>query len=262
MLLAIDIGNTNIVIGVFREKELVISWRFATDIRRTVDEYGLELLGLVNNTMKQDDREMTDAIIASVVPSLTEVWAEVGRKYFHCRSMIIDAARVNMPILYDNPGEVGADRIVNALAAWSLYRKKGQAMIIVDYGTATTFDVVSRNGEYLGGAIAPGIGISSEALFNKTAKLPRVALQRPDKCLGKNTVQSMQAGLVYGYLGQSKEILKVLKKEIKGQPVIVGTGGLVNLMQKAEKIFDRINQNLTLVGLRMIHENQKKQVAK
>lgn len=261
MLLAIDIGNTNIVIGLFREKELVVSWRFATEIRRTVDEYGLELLGLVNNTPALDKREITEAILASVVPSLTEVWVEVCKKYLNCRAVNVEASRVDMPILYDNPQEVGADRIVNALAAWRMYRKKGQAMIIVDYGTATTFDVVSRNGEYLGGAIAPGIGISSEALFNKTAKLPRVALQRPDKCLGKNTIQSMQAGLVYGYLGQSKEILKVLKKEIKGQPVIVGTGGLVQMIQNAEKIFAKINQNLTLIGLRLIHENQKKQVS-
>ncbi len=258
MLLAIDIGNTNIVIGIFRDKELLISWRFATDIRRTVDEYGLELMGLVDTTMPVDNNEITGAIIASVVPNLTEVWTEVTKKYFKMKAIVVEAAKVKMPIHYDNPQEVGADRIVNALAAWKMYKKSGQAMIIVDYGTATTFDVVSRNGDYLGGAIAPGIGISTEALTRRTAKLPRVELVRPPRCLGKNTIQSMQAGLVYGFVGQSKEILKQLKREIKGQPVIVGTGGLVYLIQNAEKLFTRINQNLTLIGLRLIYEDIKK----
>lgn len=254
MLLAIDIGNTNIVVGIFLDKKLVISWRFATDIRRTVDEYGLELMGLIDTTMPIDNKDITGAIIASVVPSMTDVWEQVCRKYFKNKATVIAAGKVPMPILYDQPGEVGADRIVNALAAWRLYKKKGHPMIIVDFGTATTFDVVSTNGEYLGGAIAPGIGISCEALFRKTAKLPRVELVKPAKCLGKNTVQSMQAGLVFGFLGQVKEILKQLKKEIKGNPVIVGTGGLVNFIQNAEKLFDKVNQNLTLIGLRMISE--------
>ncbi|MDD5259411.1 MAG: type III pantothenate kinase [bacterium] len=254
MLLAIDIGNTNVVVGVFQAKTLVASWRFTTDNRRTEDEYGLELTGSINATLSAGDREITGAIIASVVPSLTDVWVQVCRKYIKNKALVVEAKKVPMPILYDIPGEVGTDRIVNALAAWELYRKKGEPLIIVDFGTATTFDVVSKNGEYLGGAIAPGIGISCEALFSRTAKLPKVELVKPDKCLGKNTVHSMQAGLVFGFLGQVKEILKQLKKEIKGRPVIVGTGGLVNLIQNAEKIFDKVNQNLTLIGLRMIHE--------
>ena len=256
MLLAIDIGNTNVVVGIFLDKTLVISWRFATDIRRTVDEYGLELMGLIDTTMPLDNKDITGAIIASVVPSLTDVWEQVCRKYFKNKAVVIEAGKVPMAILYDQPGEVGADRIVNALAAWRLYKKKGRPMIIVDFGTATTFDVVSKNGEYLGGAIAPGIGISCEALFSKTAKLPRVELVKPAKCLGKNTVQSMQAGLVFGFLGQIKEILKQLKKEIKGQPIIIGTGGLVNFIQNAEKLFDKVNQNLTLIGLRMINDEK------
>ncbi len=256
MLLAVDIGNTNIVVGIFLAEELVISWRFASDIRRTVDEYGLELMGLINTTMPLDNKDITDAIIASVVPSLTDVWEQVCRKYIKNKAIVIEASKVPMPILYDFPGEVGTDRIVNALAAWELYRKKGEPLIIVDFGTATTFDVISNTGEYLGGAIAPGIGISCEALFRKTAKLPRVELVKPNKCLGKNTVQSMQAGLVFGFLGQVKEILKQLKKEIKGKPIIVGTGGLVNFIQNAEKLFDKVNQNLTLIGLRMINDKK------
>lgn len=258
MLLAIDIGNTNMVIGIFQDKNLIISWRLVTDVRRTTDEYGVIFTNLLNQAQRPiDKKEINAAIIASVVPNLTPVLGEVCEKYFQKKAIIVTPNLVKMRVLYDHPAEVGIDRIVNTYAAWRLYRKDSHSMIIVDYGTATTFDVMSKNGEYLGGAIAPGIGISSEALFQKTAKLPRVELINPARCLGKNTVESMQAGLSYGFLGQTKEILAKLKKEVGDQPVVLGTGGLVNFIQNIEKLFDQVDQNLTLAGLCLIYKNSQ-----
>lgn len=257
MLLAVDIGNTNIVMGIFEKEKLLVHWRLGTDIGRTVDEYALTLLGLTEKTPLTQNKKITGVIIASVVPGLTAVWEELSLQYIKHKALVVDADTVPMPIVYDNPLEVGTDRIVNAYAAWRLYRKENNPLIIVDFGTATTFDVVSVQGEYLGGAIAPGIGISSEALFQKTAKLPRVALKKPARCLGKNTVESMQAGLVYGYVGLVKEIIRQLTAEISGDPIIIGTGGLVPFIQGAEKLFEIVDPHITLIGLRFIFERVK-----
>lgn len=259
MLLAVDIGNTNIVVGVFEETNLLAHWRFGSDIRRTADECAEGLLGLMDKIPQLKGQRFADIIMASVVPELTLIWEKLSEEYFQRNPIIVDASVVDMPILYDTPSEVGADRIVNGYAGWRLYRKDNQPLIIVDFGTATTFDVVSRKGEYLGGAIAPGIGISSEALFQKTAKLPRVALRKPAHCLGKNTVQSMQAGLVYGYLGLVKEIIRRLRSEVGGEPVIVGTGGLVSFVQETEKLFEITDPYLTVTGLRLIYEEKYSQ---
>lgn len=259
MLLTIDIGNTNIVAGVFKETNLLVHWRFGSDIRRTADEYAQGFFGLMDKIPQLKGQRFAGIIMASVVPGLTLIWEEISEKYFQRRPIIIAANIVDLPILYDTPSEVGVDRIVNSYAGWRLYRQEEQPMIIVDFGTATTFDVISVNGEYLGGAIAPGIGISNEALFQKTAKLPRVALHKPAHCLGKNTVQSMQAGLVYGYIGLVKEIIRRLKSEMGSEPVIVGTGGLVSFIQEAEKLFEITDPYLTLTGLRLIYEEKYRQ---
>lgn len=255
MLLVIDVGNTNIVFGLYQKKELIIHWRIETDKERTEDEYAVLLKGLLSlHDLKFED--IKDVVISCVVPPLSPIIENLCRKYFSVVPLAIGPGiKTGIPILYDNPKEVGADRIVNAVAA---YEKYGGPLIVVDFGTATTFDAVSQKGEYLGGVIAPGIGISMEALFEKTAKLPKVELVMPDTVIGRDTVSSMQSGAIYGYAGLVDRIVEEMKKELGEKVYVVATGGLVELIAPQSKTIKEVNPFITLEGLRIIFEKNKK----
>ncbi len=249
MLLVIDIGNTNIVLGVYDENHLIDSWRLGTKKGRTCDEYGIlikEILGFSSIECKK----IKSAIISSVVPPLESTILQMAIKYFNIEPLIVGpGVKTGMPILYENPKEVGADRIVNSVAA---FRKHNKPLIVVDFGTATTFDLVSKKGEYVGGVIAPGIGISVEALFQRASKLPRVDLIRPDKVVGKNTVNSIQSGIIYGYVGLVDGIVRKMKKEVKDIAMVIATGGFAKLIARESAEIDDVCENLTLDGLNMI----------
>jgi type III pantothenate kinase len=255
MLLVIDVGNTNIVFGLYQEKKLIIHWRIETDKERTEDEYAVLLKGLLSlHDLKFED--IKDVVISCVVPPLSPIIENLCRKYFSVVPLAIGPGiKTGIPILYDNPKEVGADRIVNAVAA---YEKYGGPLIVVDFGTATTFDAVSQKGEYMGGVIAPGIGISMEALFEKTAKLPKVELVMPDTVIGRDTVSSMQSGAIYGYAGLVDRIVEEMKKELGEKVYVVATGGLVELIAPQSKTIKEVNPFITLEGLRIIFEKNKK----
>ncbi|MBC7793934.1 MAG: type III pantothenate kinase [Clostridia bacterium] len=257
MLLAIDVGNTNCVIGVYAGDKLVHHVRISTDRSRTDDEYGLLLGGLLGEAGLTWDG-MTAAALASVVPPLTEVWRRVCEKRMRGVSPLVvgPGVKTGVPVLYENPREVGADRIVNAVAGYERYRgaKDGPyGIIIVDFGTATTFDVVSVKGEYVGGAIAPGIVISTEALFMRASKLPRVDLEMPASCIGKTTVTSMQAGILYGYVGLVDGLVNRMRGELPFVPKVIATGGLATVIAKHSTTIEEVDENLTLEGLRIIH---------
>ena len=261
MLLVVDVGNTNTVLGVFgptREAKsavhygaLVSHWRVTTNKSQTVDEYGV----LFRNLFSMNGIEVSGVqgiVISSVVPPLDSTLREVCERYFQCKPLFIEpGVKTGMPVHYDNPAEVGADRIVNSVAA---FEKFGGPCIVVDFGTATTFDVVSHKGEYLGGVITPGIGISAEALFERTARLPRVDIRKPPSVIATNTVNSLQAGLYYGYLGLIDGILERLIAELGGDVKVVATGGLAPLMGGGSKYIREIDELLTLEGLRIIYE--------
>lgn len=251
MLLVMDVGNTNIGIGVYRGEELQVHWTAATRPERTADELGTLLLELFHHRGLQPE-EVRDMAIACVVPPLLPALEEMAARYFGCKPLVVGpGTRTGIAILADNPREVGADRIVNTVAGYTRY---GGPLILVDFGTATTFDAVSERGEYLGGAIAPGIGISMEALFLHTAKLPRVELGWPGRVIGKNTVASMQSGVLYGYVGLVKEIVARMRQEL-GQPaLVIATGGAATLIAKETDIIDRVDPLLTLEGLRILYE--------
>ncbi|RDV36345.1 type III pantothenate kinase [Bradymonadaceae bacterium TMQ3] len=252
MLLVIDVGNTNTVLGVYRGEELVRHWRLQTHHGRTSDEHGIflrqlfELSGLAV-------AEVHHAIISCVVPPMERMLVKMVRDYFACNPTVVGAdIQANMPIAYDNPREVGADRVVNAVAA---YRRHSKALIVVDFGTATTFDAISEEGAYLGGAICPGITISSEALFHAASKLPRVELARSPSVIGKNTVHSIQAGLLYGYIGLVREIVTRMKAELGADNVpVIATGGLASFFAEETDIIDEVDDFLTLEGLRLIFD--------
>jgi type III pantothenate kinase len=255
LLLAFDIGNTNMVIGVYKGKDLIISWRIATDRQKTADEYGI----LMQNLFffhKIDHREVKDIIFSSVVPPIIGALEEMAKKYFNKKPLIVGpGTKTGMPILYENPREVGADRIVNAVAA---YEKYGGPLIIADFGTATTFCCISAKGEYLGGAITPGINISTEALFQRTAKLPKVELVTPKKVIGKNTVNAIQSGIIYGYSGLVDGIVKRMKKELGGGAIkVIATGGIAKLIAGNSETIDEVDDLLTLEGLRLIYERNR-----
>jgi len=257
LLLVIDVGNTNIVFGVYRDKELLYDWRIATDKERTSDEYGL-LFEQIFKYHGIDPKEVEHVIMSSVVPPLMHTLPAMSMKYFNINPIVVGpGVKTGMNIKYDNPREVGADRIVNAVAA---YEKYGGPLIIVDFGTAVTFCAVSKDGDYLGGVITPGIKISSEALFMRTAKLPKVEIAKPDKVIAKNTINSIQSGLVYGYIGMVDYIVEKMIEEItdNGDKVnIVATGGFSTLIAAESKYIRKIDKLLTLEGLRIIFERNK-----
>jgi len=254
MILVLDVGNTNIVLGVYEGAKLVRSWRISTDKDKTCDEYGIQIRVLFQySNIKHESVEAI--VVSSVVPPVTPALEEMCQKYFGIAPLVVGpGVKTAMPIRYDNPKEVGADRIVNAIAAYEIY---GGPLIVVDFGTATTFDAISKNGEYLGGAIAPGIGISTEALYTRAAKLPRIELTKPKTVIGKNTVSSMQAGIIYGFVGQTDGIISRMKRELGGEPIVVATGGLATLISKESTGINHVNSNLTLEGLRIVYERNK-----
>jgi len=251
MLLAIDIGNTNIVVGVFDGEKLKATWRLGTDVHKLEDEYAALLLNLLS--MKGlAFTDIDDAIISSSVPPLVTVFEELCRRYFEVTPMVVGPGiKTGVRISIENPREVGADRVVNAAAAHKLY---GGPLIVIDFGTATTLDAVSKEGDYLGGAIAPGIVISSEALFEHAAKLPRVELVRPPKAIGRNSVSAMQSGIVFGYVGLIEGIVARMQKELGGTAKVIATGGLANIIASETGVVDAVELDLTLVGLRLIYE--------
>lgn len=255
MLLVFDIGNTNMVVGVYKGKELVTYWRIATDRQKTADEFGMLIQSLFsyNNI---DPKDIDAVIYSSVVPPIMGALEEMAERYFNCKPLVVGPGiKTGISIMYDNPREVGADRIVNAVAGVEKY---GGPLIIVDFGTATTFCCISGKGEYLGGAITPGINISTEALFQRTAKLPKVELITPKKVIGKNTINAIQSGILYGYAGLIDGIVKRMKKEIKGKGVkVVATGGLAEQISENTETIDHIDKLLTLEGLRIIYERNK-----
>lgn len=255
MLLAFDVGNTNIVLGVYEGKRLVNFWRLKTDAVKTSDEYGM----MISQLFAHQGFKMADVsavVISSVVPPIMYTLEHMTRKYLSCEPLIVGPGiKTGMNIKYDNPKEVGADRIVNAVAAYELY---GGPLIIVDFGTATTFCAISANGDYLGGAISPGIRISMDALFERTAKLPRVELIKPETVICKNTISSIQSGVIYGYVGQVDYIVKRMKKEINDPGTkVIATGGLSKLIASESETIEVVNGLLPLYGLRIIHERNR-----
>nr|WP_314278552.1 type III pantothenate kinase [uncultured Peptostreptococcus sp.] len=252
MLLVFDIGNTNMVLGVYDGENLVRDWRINTDLNKTSDEYGV----LIKNLFDASDISLSvvDAIIvSSVVPAVMHSLENFCRKYCNISPMVVGPGiKTGLNIKYEDPKMVGADRIVNAVAAISKYNCP---VIIIDFGTATTYCAVSKKGEYIGGAISPGVKIASEALFQKASKLPRVELVTPDTVICKDTVSAMQSGIIYGYAGQVEKIVGLMKKELQDEStLVIATGGLANMISKETDAIDVIDSNLTLEGLRLIYE--------
>jgi type III pantothenate kinase len=254
MLLVFDIGNTQIVVGAFLMDKLIASWRLASDRHKTIDEYGIMVKGLLTDSHLKTD-QVQGAIISSVVPPLTGLIEQTIKKYFGVGALLIGPGiKTGLAIKMEDPREVGADLIVNAVAGVKLY---GPPLLIVDFGTATTFCMIGSNGDYLGGAIAPGLGIISEALFQSTALLPRVELLKPKTVISKNTIHAIQSGLIYGYIGLVESLISRMKAEVNCNMKVVATGGLSEIIARETKLIDLINPNLTLEGLRLIYELNK-----
>jgi type III pantothenate kinase len=255
MLLAIDIGNTNIVLGVFDEDRLVQSWRLSTNRQRTTDEMGIWVCQLFEHR-RVDIASIAAVIVASVVPQLTGTTVDMIKRYFGRDPLVVEGGiRTGMPVLYDPPADVGADRIVNGVAAFERYgRPAAKAVLVVDFGTATTFDAISQAGEYLGGVICPGVQISADALFHRAARLPRVDVCRPPSVIGRSTVGSMQSGLYYGYVGLVEGLVTRMRTELDSPAVSIATGGLAELIGPETAAIEVIDRDLTLHGLRMIWE--------
>jgi type III pantothenate kinase len=254
MLLALDVGNTNTVVGVFEGQTLLRHWRLSTRREGTRDEYAMLIKGLFDFA-GLDFQRVSAVIISSVVPPLQGPLEEMVRQYFGVEPMVVGPGiKTGMPILYESPRDVGADRIVNAVAAFEAY---GGPCIVVDFGTATTFDAISARGEYIGGAICPGIGISAEALFQHAAKLPRVDVTQPKAIIGRNTVGSMQAGLFYGYLSLVEGVVARMRTELGGRATVIATGGLAQLLLAESTAVDRVDPLLTLTGLRILFERNQ-----
>ncbi len=259
MVLLVDVGNTNIVLGVHDGEKYVASWRISSDGKKTSDEYSIQVMQLFT-VSGINHKDIEGVIVSSVVPNIMHSLENMLRKCF-CREPIIvgPGIKTGINIKYDNPREVGADRIVNAVAAHEIYKK---TCIIIDFGTATTFCALRKNGDYLGGCICPGIRISADALFERAAKLPRVELEIPEKIICKSTVTSMQAGILFGYIGQVEYIVKIMKEEIKSsknteEPLVIATGGLANLIAKHTDAIDKVDSDLTLEGLKILYEKNR-----
>jgi type III pantothenate kinase len=249
MLLAIDLGNTNTVFGVYDTNDkLVMHWRLSTQKERTVDEYGILLRNLFA-LAKIDANKIRRVIVASVVPPLDPILYEMVSSYFSVTPVFVTHENAGIPILYDKPSEVGADRIVNAVA---VVHKYGKPAIVVDFGTATTFDAISPSGEYRGGVIAPGIVISAEALYEHAAKLPRIEIQKPPNIIGTSTIGSMQSGLFYGYVALVDGILTRMKAELGTGTRVIGTGGQAPFISQETKLIESVDPNLTLDGLQLV----------
>jgi type III pantothenate kinase len=257
MLLAIDVGNTNIVLGVFERRELIRSWRLQTLRDRTADELGLAFDGLFAHG-KIDRSRISGIVLGSVVPPLTNTVVGMLWKYFERRTLVVDpAANCGMPILYSNPSEVGADRIVNAIAAFEQFGGEGRPLIVCDFGTATTLDAVSAAGAYLGGAICPGVTISADALFQRAARLPRIEVRKPDTVVGRTTVGAMESGLFFGYVGMVEGLVRRMDVELGGNSVCVATGGLAVTIAPETQLFQHVDVELTLQGLRIVWERNQ-----
>jgi len=258
LLLAIDVGNTTIGIGVFQNQSLLYCWRISTDKNRTADEYAILLKELMSSAGLSLE-QVYGAALSSVVPPVTPTLERTLRVYAGVVPLVIGpGTKTGMPIQFYNPREVGADRIVNAVAGLAKY---GAPLILIDFGTATTFCAISDKGEYLGGAIAPGIGISTEALFQSASKLPRIDIHRTATIIGKDTISGMQAGIYYGFCGQAERIVRMMKEELaSNQNVkVVATGGLADLIAESCEVIDVVDENLTLDGLRLLYEKNVKQ---
>jgi type III pantothenate kinase len=255
MLLVMDVGNTNTVIGVYQDDQILSHWRIRTEKEATVDEFGI----LLRNLFQAQELTLepgTDLIISCVVPPMNNTLEGFAQRYLKVRPLLVGPGiKTGMPIHYDNPREVGADRIVNAVAA---YEQVHGAVVVVDFGTATTFDVVSRQGEYLGGVIAPGVTISCEALFLKASKLPRVEIfAKPKSIIAKDTISSMNAGIIYGYAGLVDGILSRIKEALGTRPRVIATGGLACLIASETKSIDTVDDYLTLKGLKIIYDRNR-----
>lgn len=254
MLLAVDIGNTNIALGIFDGKKLNHHWKIRSEREKTSDEYEIVLLSLLSLVYLQAE-DIKSVIISSVVPPLTPVFQDLSQELLGVRPLVIGPGlKTGMPILYENPQEVGADRVVASVAAFEKY---GGPVIVVDFGTATTFDAVSVQGEYLGGAIAPGIQIAAEALYLKTAKLPRIEIKKPKQAIGRTTVNSMQSGLYFGYIGLVSNIITEITKELGKGTNVVATGSFASQIHSDLGKIDHLEPFLVLEGLRIIHERNK-----
>jgi type III pantothenate kinase len=257
MLLAIDVGNTNIVFGVFEDAALVRSWRVLTLRERTADEVGLMVLALFGHD-RIDPSRIEHVVVASVVPPLTPSIVSMVKRYFSRDPLVVDPkTNAGMPILYERPGEVGADRIANSIAAYERFSARRLPIVIADLGTATTFDVVTAAGEYLGGIICPGPQIAADALFQRAARLPRVDVRKPSSVVGRTTIGAIESGLFWGYLGMIEGLMQRIVEELKSQVVGVATGGLAALIAPETRVFESVEPDITLHGLRIIWQRNR-----
>jgi len=255
MFLAVDIGNTNITVGVFEGEKLRCTWRLETDIYKMPDEYAVMLLNLLQ-FQKMSAADIKEVALCSTVSPLVSIFSEVFQTYFKASPLLVvgPGVKTGIKIRMDNPREVGADRIVNTVAGYKLY---GGPTIVVDLGTATTFDTISREGDYIGGAIAPGPMIAAEALFQRTAALPRIPLVHPPKAIGTNTISAMQSGIMYGYTGLVEGVVARIEKELGEKATVVATGGYGEIFAKETSIFKVVNPDITLIGLRLVYQLNK-----